>query len=280
MAINDADLIGPKRDAYEALADLFRTYGLDTLAPQILQMVQNGFSNDTITIKLQESKEYRERFAANETRRKAGLPVLSPAEYIATERSYQQILSAAGVPKGFYDSHTDFTGWLSKDVAPQEIKERVDIATEKVNSSDPYYKAAWADAGLGTGDAIAATLDQKRALPLLQKRVQMARVGSEAMRRGLHSDMGRNEYFVDQGITRDQAASAYSRISEFLPDAAKLGQIYGSAYDQRTAEDELLSGSGEAARKRKSLGEKETASFSGTAGTNARSLTKRTGGKY
>jgi len=45
-----------------------------------------------------------------------------------------------------------------------------------------------------------------------------------------------------------------------------LGAIYGDEYSQKTAEDELLGGSAEAARKRKKLSDQETGSFSGQSG--------------
>src|SRR6266852_41979 len=38
---------GAQRDAYAALSTLFQTYGLETLAPSILDYLQQGFGADT-----------------------------------------------------------------------------------------------------------------------------------------------------------------------------------------------------------------------------------------
>jgi hypothetical protein len=65
-------------DWTEQLSLLFKNYGLESLAPLIKQYVQDGYSADTVTLKLQDAPEYQRRFAGNESRKKAGLPVLSP----------------------------------------------------------------------------------------------------------------------------------------------------------------------------------------------------------
>jgi hypothetical protein len=49
---------GQERDAYAALTTLFNSYGLGTLAPKILNYLQNGYGSDTITILLQQTPEY------------------------------------------------------------------------------------------------------------------------------------------------------------------------------------------------------------------------------
>ena len=41
-------------------------------------------------------------------------------EYLATERSYRQIMQEAGVPTGFYDQTSDFTKFLASDISPAE----------------------------------------------------------------------------------------------------------------------------------------------------------------
>src|SRR5680860_1170034 len=117
------------------------SYGLESLAPKILEFVRAGYSGDTVAILLVETSEYKQRFKANEVRRKAGLPVLSPAEYLGVESSYREIMSSAGLPVGFYDEPDDFANWIGSDVSPTEIKGRVDIAAEAINSVDPAERA-------------------------------------------------------------------------------------------------------------------------------------------
>src|ERR1700749_1854637 len=82
-------------------------WGIATLVPDAQKLIMQGLDNDAVTLQLQETDAYKKRFAANALRIKAGLTVLSPAEYVATETAYAQVLRQFGLPKGFYDSRDD-----------------------------------------------------------------------------------------------------------------------------------------------------------------------------
>lgn len=268
-------------DAYQFVQQQFTDYGLGTLAPLILQYAQQGYDNDTISLLLQQSPEYKQRFAANDARLKAGLPVLSPAEYLATEKSYRDILSAAGMPAGFYDSPADFTQWIAEDKSPQEIQGRVQEAAQYVNDTDPNVLQAWQTYyGVGKSDLVAYALDSKRGLPLLQKQAAAVDIGSAANRQGLSLSKDRAELFADQGVTAAQAQQGYSQIGQILPDAQRLGQVYGKTYTQTDAENEVLGGLASAQRKRQQLVGAEESNFSGNGGAGKSSFGKSTAGSF
>src|SRR5665647_935497 len=134
-------LEGADRDAFVAITETLKAYGLETLAPAVLGFIQQGYSSDTVGVLLQQTDAYKTRFAANESRRQKNLPVLSPAEYLATERSYRQVMSAAGLPIGFYDNPSDFQAFLENDVSPVEVQDRVQSATDMVSKLDPATKS-------------------------------------------------------------------------------------------------------------------------------------------
>jgi hypothetical protein len=230
---NFADqLTGANRDAFVALNSLFSSYGLATLAPKIFSYIQNGYSADTIALLLQDTAEYKTRFAGNELRKKQGLPVLNPADYLATEASYRQIMASAGLPKSFYDSPSDYATWIGGDVSPTEIKSRVDLATAATTAADPYLKQQMA-AFYGVDDAhlTAYFLDQTKALPLLQKQEAAAQFGAEAARRGLLSDPTRMMDYVNQGFSQSQASQGFQQVADELPNLQALAQRFG--YDLR-----------------------------------------------
>lgn len=269
-----------QRNASEYLTRLFDSYGLGSLAPKILEYVQQGYDTDTIALMLQDTAEYKERFKANDMRLKAGMAVLSPAEYLNLERQYRQLLSTAGMPAGFYDSTDDFTNWLAGDVSPAEIQDRVQMASTAMNSSDPYYLQTLRSYGLGDGDIVAYMLDTKKALPLIQKTVRASQVGAEAARNSLGISQARAEYFSDLGVGGEQARSAYQTIGESLPTAQKLGALGGESFGQADLEDELLGGSGLASAKRKRLATSEVGRFSGASGAGEKALAGRARGEY
>lgn len=268
-----AALKGANRDAFVALNNLFTSYGLQSLAPKIFSYIQNGDSADTIAVLLQQTTEYKTRFAGNEARKKAGMAVLSPADYLATEAAYRQVMASAGLPKGFYDSPSDFSTWIGADVSPTEIKGRVDLATAATTTASPQVKEQLA-AFYGVDDAhlTAYFLDQGKALPLLQKQEQAAQFGAEAARRGLLSDRQRMEDYVTSGFTQSQASQGFQQVAEELPNLQALAARYGETFGQ-TDEEQAVFGTGAAGvTKRKGLASQERAMFASSAGNAAAGL--------
>lgn len=270
-----------QQDAIANLQSVFESYGLGTLAPKIAEYVRAGYSSDTVAMLLQDTAEYKQRFAGNEARRKAGMAVLSPAEYLATERAYRQILSSSGLPEGYYDSYTDFAGFISNDVSPTELKQRVDTAAQVIQNSDPFVLNELQQYyGLDRGTMIAHVLDPKAALPFIQRQVQAAQFGAEAQRQGLQVGVGTAEQYANMGISQQQAQAGFSAIGQMLPTADVLSQIYGVQYGQQQAMQEVFANSAEAAAARKKLSALELGSFAGQSGIGAGSLRTGTEGQF
>lgn len=276
----DKLLSGDNRDAYMALQALFTRYGLGSLAGKIYDYVKQGYGADTIGILLQDAQEYKERFAANEARVKAGLPVLTPAEYLAAESAYRQILDSAGMPKGFYDNPADFRQWIAADVSPSEIKSRVDLAVDAVRRIDPNYRGALFQMyGVAEGDLTAYFLDRKRAEPILKKQSAAASIGAAALRRGFAANVIDLESYADLGIGSADAEAAYSRIADSFESMLGLARRYGTTWTQREAEQEVFVpgaarsvGAESAFEKGKRLRSQERAMFAGGRGSTSQGL--------
>lgn len=268
----DKLLTGTNRDAFMALETLFKSYGLESLAGKIYSYVKNGYSADTISILLQDTPEYKQRFKANEARLKAGLPVLSPADYINTENAYRQILRQSGLPNGFYDSSDDFTNWLSKDVSPTEVQGRVDLATQATALANPYYKAALNQMGIDDGHMSAYFLDADKSLPLLQKAAATAAVGGAALSQGLAFNQAYAEQLATIGVTATQAQQGYQQVASELNTMQNLGQMYGQHFGQAEEEQSVFGTSAEAVQAKANLVGREQGAFSGQAGGAAAGL--------
>lgn len=275
----DKLLGGTERDAFLAVSSLFKNYGLDSLAPKIFDYLRNGFSADTISIMLQDTPEYKQRFMGNEARKKAGLPVLSPAEYLATEAAYRQIMESAGLPKGFYDQTSDFADLIGKNVSPTEIKERTDMAVRATTLADDSIKQALKQMGLGEGDIVAYYLDKEKSLPFLKKAQATAEIGAQALSQNLRFDTQYAEALAQKGITAQQAAQGYSAIASELENMSTLGSIYGQQWNQRTSEQAMFEGSALALEQKKRLASQERGAFSGSAGAARGGLAQRGGAR-
>lgn len=272
----DKLLTGANRDAFAALKSLFNGYGLGSLAGKIYEYAKQGYGADTISLLLQDTREYKERFSGNEVRQKQGLPVLSPAEYLSTEQAYRQVMQDAGLPKGFYDNPADFSDWIGKDVSPTEIKGRVDLAVANTlqanNSTVQALKNLY---GVDQKYITAYFLDDKRALPFLQKQAQAAQFGGEALKRGLALDKGDLEDFVTAGLSLGQVSQGFQAVAEALPNIQAIAKRFGeSPFSQQELERDLVGGqagsTGEPRRKR--LASQERALFSGSSGASVAGL--------
>jgi len=265
----DKLLTGANRDAFMALETVFKNYGLESLAGKIYDYVKNGYSSDTISILLQDTPEYKKRFAANDARIKAGLPVLSPADYINTENAYRQTLRQAGLPEGFYDSNDDFTDWISKDVSPTEIQSRADLATQATTLANPYFKSALNQMGIDDGHMAAYFLDPDRSLPLLQKAAASAQIGAAALQQGLTFNQTYAEQLATSGVTAAQAQQGYSQVAAELGTMQNLGSMYGQQWSQAQSEGAVFGTDTGAVGQKASLIGQERGAFGGASG-NAR----------
>lgn len=272
------NLTGAQRDAFAALNAIFTQYGIGSLAPAIANFLKQGYSADTISLLLEDTPEYKQRFAANETRIKKGMSALTPAQYLATEASYREIMRAAGVPVGFYDQNTDFQKFLENDVSPQELQQRVTDATNFINSADPQ-QLAYMKQHYTTGDLVAYALDPTRAEPLIGKAFNASQIGGTAAQHGFTIDSGLAEQMVNAGVSNSQASSGFGLIQTTLPNDQKLAAISGtdiSAYDEMK---EAFFNDGNVTLKRQRLSDQEKARFGGSSAIGTNSLGSPTGGQ-
>lgn len=272
-------------NAIAALKAMFSSYGLGgDIAQAITDMVMQGYSADTISLIAQDPNStnplalaMQARFPANKIRAAAGLPPLSPVEYMANEKAYRQIMNAAGLPKGFYDTNADFTNFLVNDISPTELKGRVDLAATAVSNADPIYaNTLTAMYGLSTGDLIAHVLDPKAALPLLQKQAGAVALGTAAQRQGMGLSTTAAESLYGQGVTQAQAETGFKNIAMNITPAQSMAQRWGG--DAAIQGQNLVAatfgtaGAAYAEQQLKALANYELGAFSGGSGVDKFSL--------
>lgn len=263
------------KDAYALLKEVFINYGLEELVPAITKLMSNNVGPNQASLMLKTNPEYNaayiKRFAGNETRRKAGLNVLSEAEYLDLENSYSQTLNAFGI-KNYLGTTTEekrnaMANIIGNDISATEFKDRVDTVVTRVNNADPTIKETLKNFyGIKEDDLTSYFLNPSDNLPKLQEKVAAAEIGAAAANQKLAYSKATAEDLAKFGITKAQAIEGYSTIGEIMPTASKLGEIYGDKYTQTTAEEEVFKGTASAKRKRQMLAEREAASFSGSSG--------------
>lgn len=267
--------------AFNILKDEFNKYGLGSLVDNIKGLLTDGTPASEFALKLRETPAYQQRFVANTDRIKAGLSALSPAEYVALEDQYQNIMRNYGLPSSYYGETTDATTGVKRqvgfdkliagDVSAAELENRVATAQQRVLNTNPEVLTALKQfyPDISNADILAYTLDPKNGLDAINRKVTAAEIGGAALQQGLQANGGTAESLAGQGITKAQAQQGYANVAEVLPRGSQLADIYGQIpYTQGTAEAEVFNttGAAQAKEKRKKLTALEQASFSGSSG--------------
>ena len=267
---------------YASMAERFNRYGLTALANKIKDLAIKGASEATITLELQDTPEYQQRFSANATRLKSGLSALTPAEYVNIEDSYRQVLRAYGLRQ--FDNDAYIQQFIANDMSPTEFSNRIVTAVQRVKNADPaitnqlkqYY-------GIGTEDMVAYVLDPQQQFQRIERQIAAAEIGVAAARQGITAGVGVAEQLAAQGVTQAGAQEGYATIASRLPAAEKLSDIYGGTMDeyrQSEAEQDVFNSLASAQRKRDALRQREIGAFSGSSGVGKTSLASQTRGQF
>ena len=283
-ALDAANKQAERVSAFNILKTEFDKYGLGSLVDNIKNLLTDGTPASEFSLKLRETPAYQQRFIANADRIKAGLSALSPAEYVAMEDQYQNIMRNYGLPSSYYGETTDpttgikrqagFDKLIAGDVSAAELEDRVATAQKRVLNTNPEVLKALKQfyPDINNADILAYTLDPKNGLDNINRKVTAAEIGGAALQQGLQAQGGTAEALAGQGITKAQAQQGYANVAEMLPRGSQLADIYNQGpYTQQTAEAEVFNtaGAAEATRKRKKLTALETAQFSGSSGVGA-----------
>jgi hypothetical protein len=268
--------------AYNILRMEFEQYGLGSLVTDIKNLLINDTPVSEFGLRLRGTDAYKDRFKANEARIAAGLSALSPAEYVALEDQYQNVMRNYGLPATYYTKdktgkQAGFEKFIAGDVSATELEDRISTAQKRVINANPEVssalKAFYPD--INNGDILAYALDPSQGLEGIKRKVTAAEIGGAAMAQNLSTTAARAMELAGYGVTKEQAQQGYQTVAGVAPRGAQLAEIYGqSPYGQTEAEQEVfgLAGSEAASARRKKLTGLEKAAFSGTTGAAAGAL--------
>jgi len=205
--------------AIDDLKSILNYYGLgslvNSLSDKIIADPTLVASPDILLFSIKDTPEYKTRFKGNEQRRAAGLPELSPIDYINTESALRTTLSGNSLPKGFYDTQDDLASFIGQDISPNELNARVSQGYNAVMQAEPGTKAELKQLyGLSDGDIAAFFIDPTRFNQSdAIKKAQAAQIASEARRQaGFTLDVTAAEALATEGITRGQAQQGFQQI--------------------------------------------------------------------
>lgn len=279
-----------RQSAYDLLLQQFNQYGLGSLVENIKGLIQENVSPSEFAIRLRQTEPYKRRFAANASRIASGLRALSEGEYIALEDQYQNIMRQYGLPQSYYAKgdlgrQEGFEKFISGDVSPSELEERIVTAQKRVLNAPPEVTTALKQfyPDITNGDILAYTLDPSKAINDIRRKVTAAEIGGAAIGQGLGTSATRAEELARFGVTAESARQGFQTVAAVAPRGSQLAAIYKQEpYGQADVETEVfgLTGSAEAEKRRKKLAELEQASFSGQIGAAGGALGRERAGSF
>jgi len=278
-----------RQSAYDFIRTKAEELGIGTaIADRIIDLVANqGYSIRAVDIEIQNTPEYKARFAGIEkykknfasdiaAGKKAAQP--SPAEYIAYEKQAQNVLNRFGLA-GLANQET-YADLIGGDVSILEVTERITDVYDRIQNADDVLKTQLSTyfPTYGTSDFARALLTGKTPQDMasqLKRRLTAAEISSEASRAGLATSAERAEQLQSMGVSRTLARAGYSKIAEQKGITEKLGSIYGQDVTNIQTELEAEQFQGLASQRRKKLEQTEQATFAGRSGTSQVSLSQR-----
>ena len=278
------------RSAYALLLSEFSRYGLEALVTPLQDLIKQGLSGPEFQIALRNTDAYQKRFAGNTDRIKKGLTALSPAEYLALEDGYQNIMRNYGLPASYYakdslGTQEGFNKLIANDVSALELEDRIVTAQKRVLDAAPEVTTALKQfyPDITNGDILAYTLNPEKGLTEIKRKITAAEIGGAAIGAGLSTSLTDAEYLRRYGVTAESAKQGYSAIGGGLERGRQLASIYQQPdYTQAVAEEEVfnLPGQTEAQQKRKKVIGLEKATFGGQSGVSSGALSQNRAGSY
>ncbi len=252
-------------------------WGITGLGPDVLKFLRQGLDANALMLQLEQTDAYKKRFIANEARKKAGLRVLPPAEYVATETT----LKSLGRQYGISPNQFNVTKMLERDVSPAEAQDRLNLVQQRWLQAPPEERAAWKSFyGATDGDALTAILNPDHALSLVQRQAAAAQLGGIAGQQHLGVDRSRAESLVSSGVSAEQAQQGFGQIAESLSTDQAIAQRFGSQISQTDEEDARLLGLASARRKLRTLQASEASLFAGGGSAGGGALSGSGAGSY
>lgn len=208
---------GPTDEQRSAKAIIQRTldqWGLAGLGDRVWQAVTSGqIVAEEVDQFVRQTDEYKKRFAGMAALQAKGRAI-SEAEYVSVEKSYAQVLRAAGLPTGFYDGPDDFARMIGGEVSAAELADRVQAYTQVAFESPPEVRnQLQALYGIGAGELTAYFIDPDRALPLIRQQARAAELSGAAGRSGFGAlNRGEAERLAQLGVTDKQATEGFGEL--------------------------------------------------------------------
>lgn len=220
-------------DAWAYLDQTLQQWGLGSLTNWAKGQLTNNDSADQIINDLQQTPEFEAAFPGMALRAKAGLPAMSPADYLSYADNAIQMAHQVGLPTGFMTKN-EIGQLIGSDVSTTELSDRLTQAYQAVIQGPSEVRTILAkEYGVPGGAAPGANsaaqakangalaayyLDPNRALPLIQNELTSAQISYTGQQAGLGLiPQSYAMMLAQEGQTESSTRSGFAQISPLQP---------------------------------------------------------------
>ena len=243
---------------------------LTAMTTWVNQQIQEGQDAAQISLALQQTSWFKTQFPAIDTRIKAGLPPITPAEYLSTKDSMTQTLVSAGINP----TSVNLDNLIARDVSPTEVSDRIQQGYQAVAMAPQDVVSAFHNYyGVTRGDLAQYFLDPNTNEQSLIRKATAAQIGGAAAGSGfMGATQGSGKFPVDltlanqlaaQGVNYQQAQQGFAQLAnqaQLYQPLPGQGQVRGNGGAPFTAsqlaEAQFFGGPGEQALQQQALQEK------------------------
>jgi hypothetical protein len=270
--------------ARAALTELLTTYGMQSLAGRVHELVGRNPNVNVVAENLRKTSEYKLRFKGLVQMHAKGITDISnEKEYLDLETDYRQVFREAGIKDYLgtsgtqeeYDSIASLVGDYS--VSVNEVRARVGDAQRVVADTPQGVKDKLQEYyGVDSATMVEFALDSEKTMNKINAISNAAIIGGYSFKQGLDIDVNAGELigglYGDEDVNMAQLGSRIEQGVSVRDSTSRLADLEG--LDLTDSESLLaFSGSDAAATKKvKQLQSRERARFGGSAGIGRRAL--------
>jgi hypothetical protein len=223
-------------DALQVIKDGLTKFNLQGLAQQLYELQNTGVITDDMDIDtklsfVQDTPEYKTRFAVNDKLIKAGQPPKKPTEILALEQGYRTVMVNNNLSTSLYDKPDDFEKLIIGATSPAELQRRVQKGYEDLRAADPEVVNQLKELyGVQEQQLLSYFLDPARTEGELMRQAEAARVSAQAkLQAGIQLDVAQAQALEASGATEATARQGFQQIREqqqlYTPLAGEQGAI-------------------------------------------------------
>lgn len=184
---------------------------------------------------------YKDRFKAITTlKQKKSSFVPTVSEYLNMEKKYKEVLKASGLTD--LGTNEQISTFIANEVSADEMSDRITKAFVAIDTADELTKNVLSERfpGLTRQDVARGLLLGKESTYELTKKIEGAKVVTEARRAGLQAPAVAEEDIIAQGLTQPQLRQGFQKIAAEQPGLQQAGRTFRQNVTQKELEQETF----------------------------------------